>query len=101
MNFWKAIYRFSFLTVAIFLFVALLAMFVPQYKEYQANQHREQDLQIKIRRENELLKSLKEKQERFKADPRFIKQIANEMGMATPEETIFKFVNEEEPAPRP
>ena len=99
MNFWVIVYRFSWVTLVAMVFFGIIIMSVPQFRQYQEYQRREQALQEQIQQERETLKHLKEKQERFKSDPRFVEMIAHEKGLAKPEETIFKFIDDEVPAP--
>ena len=95
MNFWAVIYRFAWVTLGVLLFIAILCMFMPQYRQYREYQRRADALQEQIRLEEEMLKTLKQKQERFRSDPRFVEQIAHEVGLARPNETIFRFVEDE------
>ncbi|MBU0676643.1 MAG: septum formation initiator family protein [Verrucomicrobia bacterium] len=94
MSAWVLIYRFSWGVLAILIIVGVACMFWPQYMEYRENQRRVDELEQEIQLEEELLKSLKRKQERFRSDPRFVEQIAREMGLAKSGETVFKFLDD-------
>ncbi|OGV47029.1 MAG: hypothetical protein A2X46_07615 [Lentisphaerae bacterium GWF2_57_35] len=71
-------------------------MFWPQIRQQQELQRKEAILEEDIRLEEEMIKHLKVQQERLRSDPRFVEKIAREeLGYAKPDETIFKFVDDE------
>jgi cell division protein FtsB len=98
MNFWVLIYRIGWIALAILLVIAVTSMFLPQIRQYQELRRKEAVLQEDIRLEEEMMKHLKDQQQRLQADPRFVEKIAREeFGLAKPGETVFKFVDEEPP----
>ncbi|MFH0954283.1 MAG: septum formation initiator family protein [Verrucomicrobiota bacterium] len=101
MNFWVLTYRIGWIALGILLVVALVSVFLPQIRQYQELRHREAVLQSDIRLEEEMLKHLKQQQERLQSDPRFVERIAREeLGYAKPGETVFKFLDDAAPTNR-
>lgn len=99
MNYWVMIYRIGWITLAILVVIAVIAMFVPQIKQYNELHRKEAALQEEIRLEEEIVKHLKDQQERLKSDPRFVEKLAREeLGYAKPGETVFRFTDDEPPA---
>lgn len=94
MNIWSTIYRFAWITLGVLLLIAILCMFVPQYRLYREYQRREAELKEQIRHEEELLATLRRNQERFRSDPLFVKHLANEKGLALEHETLYRFVSD-------
>ncbi len=101
MNIWVVIYRVSCAALGVLLVIGILSMFSPQYKQYRENERRAEELEYGIALEEEMLKTLRRKQERFRSDPRFVEQIAREIGLAKPGETIFKFMDDPETSSPP
>ena len=99
MNFWVLIYRIGWITLTVLVVVAVVAMFVPQFKQYNELHRKESALQDEIRLEEEIVKHLKDQQDRLRSDPRFIEKLAREeLGYAKPGETVFRFTDDEAPA---
>ena len=97
MNFWVMIYRVGWIALGILVAVAVVAMFVPQIRQYNELHRKEAALQDEIRLEEEIVKHLKEQQERLKSDSRFVEKLAREeLGYAKPGETVFRFTDDEE-----
>ena len=95
MNLWIFIYRFSWSILAVLAFAALITAFAPPIRQFRELQHKQAQLEEEVRLEEEMLKYLKTKQERLLNDPRFVEKIAREeLGLAKPGETIFKFVDD-------
>ncbi len=102
MNIWSLIYRISWIALIILGVILLAAMFWPQIRHYRELQRKEAALAADIRMEEEILKHLKAQQERLKSDPRFVEKIAREeLKLAKPGETIFKFAEDEPQSFRP
>ncbi|MCS6771990.1 MAG: septum formation initiator family protein [Kiritimatiellae bacterium] len=98
MNIWVFIYRASWVAIVVLTIVLVVALFAPKFREMRALQDREEQLREEVRLEQEMLRYLQQKQERLRTDPRFVEKIAREeLGLAKPGETIFKFIDE--PAP--
>ncbi len=94
MSYWSAIYRSAWVALSILFAVGVLCMFWPQFRQHQEYQRREAQLQDEIRLEQDIIQHLRRQQERFKNDPWFVEHVAHELGMAKPNETIFKFVDD-------
>ncbi len=90
---WRRIlYRGVWSLIALLLTVGLFSLFWPQYVQYRTYTRRIRELDEAIEREQTLIKKLQLKQQRLKTDPEFLKRVAHEMGMAAPDEVIFRFV---------
>jgi cell division protein FtsB len=90
------IYRIGWITLAVLVVIAVTAMFVPQFKQYHELRRKEAALQDEIRLEEEMVKHLKNQQERLRSDPRFVEKLAREeLGYAKPGETVFRFIDDE------
>lgn len=94
MSFWVFIYRIAWIFLVALISIGIFSLFYPQYRQHQAYTHKREILQEEIRLQQELIESLKIKQERFQRDPKFVEHLAHEWGLAKPDETIFKFENE-------
>ena len=98
MNFWVLIYRIGWITLTVLVVIAVIAMFVPQIRQYNELHRKEAVLQDEIRLEEEIVAHLKKQQDRLKSDPRFIEKLAREeLGYAKPGETVFRFTDDEAP----
>ncbi|HBA83322.1 MAG TPA: hypothetical protein DCZ95_04425 [Verrucomicrobia bacterium] len=96
MNVWVLIYRIGWIALAVLIVIGVSSMFWPQIRQQQELQRKEAILEEDIRLEEEMIKHLKVQQERLRSDPRFVEKIAREeLGYAKPDETIFKFVDDE------
>jgi cell division protein FtsB len=99
MNFWVLLYRIGWITLAVLVVIAVVAMFVPQIRQYNELNRKEAALQDEIRLEEEIVNHLKDQQQRLKTDPRFVEKLAREeLGYAKPGETVFRFTDDEAPA---
>ena len=79
--------------------IAVIAMFVPQIRQYNELHRRETALQDEIRLEEEILKHLQKQQKLLSEDPRFVEKIAREeLGYAKPGETVFRFTDDDVPS---
>ncbi|HIE09984.1 MAG TPA: septum formation initiator family protein [Kiritimatiellae bacterium] len=95
---WRRIlYRGVWSLIALLLTVGLFSLFGPQYLQYRSYTRRIRELDAAIEREQTIIKKLQLKQQRLKVDPDFLKRVAHEMGMAEPDEVIFRFVEPEPP----
>jgi len=100
MSYLQTIYRWAWAVLGVLVVVALLLIFLPKIHEYREIQQRKAEIQEQMKREKAQIQQLKEKQKRFQTDPRFVEHVAHGLGMAKPNETIIKFVeNDPEPAP--
>ncbi len=94
MSYWTFIYRLAWTMLAVLLLTGSAFIFVPRYQELQELQRRETALLDQIRQKEEILRSLRIKQERFENDPEFVERIAHDIGMARPNEVIYRYSNE-------
>jgi cell division protein FtsB len=102
MSIWNVIYRFTWVVLTGMILVAFGIMFWPLVMEHRALQQKETELLESIRTDELRIRELKLKQERFANDPDFVERIAHDIGLARPNETIFRFVDEEnQDAPPP
>ena len=94
MNIWVLIYRSAWTVLGVILLLALGYAFYPPIRQFHEMQKKESNLQDEIRFEEEMLRHLQQKKERLLNDPRFVERIAREeLGLARPGETVFKFVD--------
>ena len=99
MNAWKFIYRLG-LIVCILLAAAIIVFrfYLPKIREQRRLRAEKAAIELDIQKEAEQLRMLKLKQEKLQEDPRFIEKIAREdLGYAKPGETVFRFVDEDQP----
>ena len=95
MSHWEAIYKSAWVLLGVLFVVAVICVFWPQFRQQKEYQRREAELQEEVRLEQEIIQHLKRQQERFQNDPWFVEHVAHELGMAKPNETIFKFVDDD------
>lgn len=94
MSHWVVIYRFAWITLTLLVLIGIGFMFMPLVQQDREAQRREATLKEEIRMDEERIRQLKIQQERFETDPAFVERIAHEMGLARPDETIFRFVDD-------
>ena len=100
MNFWAVIYRFACITLGVLLIGGIIALFMPKFRQHREMQRQSERLAEEIEFDREMIQHLKNKQEKLQNDPRFLERVAREeLGLAKPGETVFKFI--EEPATNP
>ena len=98
MNVWKVIQRLCLLASVLLLAGIVVRLFMPLIDRQKELRARQEELRKDIQRSGEQLRMLKLKQEKLQTDPRFIEKIAREdLGYAKPGETVFRFVDEENP----
>jgi cell division protein FtsB len=96
MSFWVGLYRVAWMALAVLALVGMLAAFAPPIRQYRELRRMEAELQEEIRLKEEILHHLKDQQERLQSDPDFVEKIAREeLGLARPGETVFKFADDE------
>jgi cell division protein FtsL len=98
MSVWVLIYRVSAgLVVAVGL-IMLASVYYPKFKQIRDFNQKQIQLEEEIRRDEEVLRHLRLKQQKLLNDPRFVEKIAREeLGMAKPGETVFRFVDDPTP----
>ena len=96
MKYWDKIVTVSWISLTVCTVTAgLLLIFMPELREYKENNKTIATLEEGIAREEADYQRLHKKQERFKKDPAYVEQIGHEMGMVYPNETIYKFTDEQ------
>ncbi len=92
MNIWKLIYRISLVIIGVVVLLGVGYAYWKPMKEHQALNARKEQIEQATHKQQEKLDDLKQKQERLQTDPRFVEKMAREdLGLAKPGETIFKF----------
>lgn len=97
MNFWKLIYKSAWVALGVLAVIGLAMLFWPKWKEYRGYEQRREEARRQIEEEEERYLHLKTQQERFRTDPRFVEQVAHDLGMAKTNEVLFKFKEEDSP----
>ena len=96
MSFWVGLYRAAWIILGVLFLIGALAAFTPPIRQYREMRRMEAALQEEIRLKEEILHHLKDQQERLQSDPAFVEKIAREeLGLARPGETVFKFADDE------
>ena len=98
---WNLVYRASWVALVIVLVVGAVVAARPKWQQYREYQRRQSRLEADARLQEEMLHTLKEKQQRFHDDPVFLEQIAHDLGLAKPGEVIIRFPDPAAPAGRP
>ena len=97
MSFWRNVYRVFLIAAAVLIAVIVVRFFMPKFQEERRLRARLEEARQDVRRTAETLRELKLKQERLREDPRYVEKIAREdLGLAKPGETVFRFVDEDE-----
>ena len=94
MDNWQTIYRSAWIILGVVLVIGGVCVFWPPIRQYREYQRRETELAEEKQLEEELIKHLKIQQQRFQNDPRFVEQVAYDLGLVKPNETLFKFVDD-------
>lgn len=92
MTIWDFIYKAAWAVLGLLILLALGRLFYPQWQEYREYRRTQEELSHQIRVEKEMLNVLKQKQERFHNDPEFVRKLAHDLGLAGPDELIFKYM---------
>lgn len=94
MNIWVFIYKTAWTILGVLILLGIGYAFYPPIRHFHELQRKESRLQEQIRTEEETLRHIQKKEERLLNDPRFVEKIAREeLGLAKPGETVFKFVD--------
>ncbi|HMP88787.1 MAG TPA: septum formation initiator family protein [Kiritimatiellia bacterium] len=98
MTIWVLIYRISAALVVAVGLIWVGSLFYPQIQKARDLTTRQLQIEDEIRRDEEILRHLRMKQQRLLNDPRFIEKIAREeLGLAKPGETVFRFIDDPTP----
>ena len=92
MNLWLTIYRLACAAFAVILIIAVVALFLPKVRQARDRARRAAVIEEENRAKEEQTKQLRQQQERFMSDPKYVERVAREeLGKAKPGETIFRF----------
>lgn len=92
MNLWLTIYRLASVAFAVILIAVVVALFLPKVRQARERARRVAVLEEENRAKEEQVNKLREQQDRFKTDPKYVERVAREeLGKAKPGETIFRF----------
>ena len=94
MNYWVLIYRCAWVMLVILCVIGLTCIFLPKCRQYQEWQQKKELLQAGTDQLEAAIKKLQQQQEQLQTDPAFVERTARELGMAKPDETIFKVQRE-------
>ncbi|MEI7899301.1 MAG: septum formation initiator family protein [bacterium] len=83
--------RITVITALVFVVAAGLFLLPPKISQMSHLEHQRNELLRKIDHKNNEIKLLKEKQQRFKADPEFVEHIARQNKRVRPGELVFIF----------
>ncbi len=90
---WSSVFRLARLAGLLLLLGLLVVTFYPKAIEYKELQARKADLQAKLEREQEELRSLREKQVLLQTRADFAERVAREeFGYAKPGERVVRFI---------
>lgn len=90
MDLWRYIYRSTWFVLTVLIVGGLACIFVPEYGKYTEYRNQIEALDSELAEQEQVLRALKTKQDRFKTERRYVEFIAHEVGMVHPHETIFK-----------
>ena len=88
---WNIIYRYAALAVILLALIGVVFAFLPKVTQFKNYQETKTNLEAEIRAEEERIKDLRLKQEKFSTDKHFVQKIAHEIGFAHEGEVIFQF----------
>jgi len=90
-NYWNRIYRTAALAAIGLALIGVVFAFFPKATRFRSYQETKTALEEDIRANEEVIKALRRKQERFTTDKHFVQQMAHEIGYAHEGETIYQF----------
>lgn len=93
-NYWNQIYRIAALAAVGLALIGVLFASFPKVTRFRSYQQTKASLESDIRTNEEAIKELRLKQERFGTDKYFVQQMAHEIGYAHEGETIYQFKEE-------
>jgi len=98
MSIWVIIHRISAALILAVIIVWAGSIFYPKIKMIHELGGKQKQIEQKIDADEEILRHLREKQQRLLNDPRFVEKIAREeLGLAKEGETVVKFVDDPSP----
>jgi len=90
-KYWNQIYRYAALAAIGLALTGVVFAFLPKVHQSRAYQATRQALEAEIRSQEEAIKELRIRQERFGSDKYFVQQLAHEIGYAHENEMIYQF----------
>jgi len=90
---WNIIYRYAALAAVLLALIGVVFAFLPKVSQFKNYRETKTTLEAEIRSEEEQIKELHLKQEKFSTDKHFVQKIAHEIGFAHEGEVIFQFDN--------
>ncbi len=91
----KIITRTTLITALACIIVAALMMIPPKLTQYRRLEQQRNEMLRRIEHKKVEIKTLKEKQQRFKTEPEFVEAIARQNRRVRPGELVFVFEKEE------
>ena len=88
---WNVFYRYVIGAAVLLALIGGGFAFLPKWGQFRSYQETKSNLKDDIRAEEERIKELRLKQERFSTDKYFVQKIAHETGFAHENEVIFQF----------
>ena len=85
------VYRIAWCVLIILVVVGLVCVFTPKCHKLRSLQQKKEELQEENRTYTERIHDLRGKEEKFLADPEFVRRTAHESGRVAPGEIIFTF----------
>jgi|YNPMSStandDraft_1061717.scaffolds.fasta_scaffold86344_2 cell division protein FtsB len=94
MSLWTLIYRTCWVLLIVMILVGAAMVMIPRWQEMRAYQQRQIELQREIETEEEMIKLLRMKQERFQTDPEFVERLARDLGLVRSNEVLIRVTTE-------
>jgi hypothetical protein len=95
-KYWILINRIVLSGIVVMALLGVVLAFGPKVKQMRAYQTTRDTFQRQIDETVAAEKELKNKQQRFLADPTYVERVAHEVGYARKDETIYQFLDETE-----
>ncbi|AKJ63622.1 hypothetical protein L21SP4_00341 [Kiritimatiella glycovorans] len=91
---WNMLYRLAWIFVGVLVLGSAGFAFYPKLQQYQRYQEKRAEMERRIEVREDQIRELRNRREHFLNDPEYAERIAHEMGLARPEETLFRFIDE-------
>ena len=101
MNYLATISKLAWGLLLVLCLVGLSCLFIPKLQALRELHRRKEEVQSENLSTESRIRDLRTKRERFASDPAFVERVARESGMLKSDETVFKFVPEENTASTP
>jgi len=93
MDYWRTIYRFSWMLLALLAVIGIVCIFAPKCHNITSLQNTKATLERQNREKELGIAEVKTKRDRFTSDPAFVERTARDIGMIKPGEVMYKFTN--------